>query len=62
MVERRGQTMYGIRPAKVTALEMSAVIRRDLAEMEFRHMLEQYGCELEQDEENDEEERESHHV
>lgn len=47
--------MDGIRPTKVTALDASAVMRHDLAEMEFRHTLEQYGIEEEQDEEDEEE-------
>lgn len=45
--------MYGIRPGKVMPLDMSMAIRHDIESMEFRHMMEQYGCEPEQD--NDEE-------
>lgn len=47
--------MDGIRPLRITSLEASAAMRHDLAEMEFRHTLEQYGIEEEQDEEDEEE-------
>jgi len=44
--------MDGIRPLRITSLEASAAMRHDLDRMEFRHTLEQYGIEEDQNEED----------